>query len=62
MYPLDLVNVLGVTILKYDPVNTILSGTFSCSMQEKTNPDHIIEITEGRFDLNLYTVNFSSHP
>lgn len=51
-----------VTILKYDPVNTILSGTFSCSMQEKTNPDHIIEITEGRFDLNLYTVNFSSHP
>ncbi|MEN8857091.1 MAG: hypothetical protein ABF260_03400 [Flavobacteriaceae bacterium] len=38
-------------ITRYDLVNKIVSGTFSCRAVNKDDPDDIIEITEGRFDI-----------
>ncbi len=37
--------------------NDIISGTFSCKLKYKENPNDIIEIKEGRFDFNKNTIN-----
>ena len=33
----------------------IFSGTFTCTLYNKDNPSEIIQITEGRFDINALT-------
>ena len=40
-----------INITRYD--NGIISGTFSCRAAAFEDPTDIIEITEGRFDINL---------
>lgn len=40
-----------LSITRYDFQNKIVSGTFSCTLQNRDNPDEIIEITDGRFDI-----------
>ena len=37
--------------------NDIISGTFSCKLKYKENPNDVIEIKEGRFDFNKNTIN-----
>ena len=37
--------------------NDIISGTFSCKLKYKKNPNDVIEIKEGRFDFNKNTIN-----
>jgi hypothetical protein len=37
--------------------NVIISGTFSCKLRFKDNPNDIIEIKDGRFDFNKNTIN-----
>ncbi len=39
-------------ITRYDFDNGIVSGTFSCTAVNKDDPNDVIEITEGRFDIN----------
>ena len=36
---------------------SIYSGTFSCTLYNKDNPAEIIQITDGRFDINTFTLN-----
>ncbi len=36
---------------------SIYSGTFNCTMYSKDNPSEIIQITDGRFDINSLTLN-----
>lgn len=36
---------------------SIYSGTFSCTLYNKDNPSEIIQITDGRFDINSLTLN-----
>jgi hypothetical protein len=38
-------------ITRYDFANRIVSGTFSCTVQNRDDASDIIEITEGRFDM-----------
>ena len=38
-------------ISRYDFENRIVSGTFSCTMENRDSPGEFIEITEGRFDI-----------
>ena len=45
-----------LTISKYDIQNKIFSGTFHCRAFNSDNPDEVIEITEGRFDINWGTL------
>lgn len=35
----------------------IFSGTFNCTLYNKDNPNEIIQITDGRFDINALTLN-----
>ncbi|WP_435415741.1 hypothetical protein [Polaribacter aestuariivivens] len=42
---------------KIDFNNNIYSGTFSVKLKNKDDENDIIEITNGRFDINLNTVN-----
>lgn len=42
---------------KIDIVNGLYSGTFSAKLKSKDNENDVIEIKEGRFDINLNTVN-----
>lgn len=37
--------------------DSIVSGTFSCKLRNKDNPNDIIEIKDGRFDFNKSTIN-----
>ncbi|WGH74388.1 DUF6252 family protein [Tenacibaculum tangerinum] len=46
-----------VTITKFDSVNNIISGTFQLTAFDENNPRETIEVTNGRFDFNLNTVN-----
>ena len=46
-----------ITITRFDYPNKIISGIFSCSLYNKDNPTETIQITEGRFDVNLITLN-----
>ncbi len=45
----------SIIVTRYD--SGILSGTFSFKAVNKDNPEDVIEVTEGRFDINLDTVN-----
>lgn len=45
-----------IEITRFDWSNGIVSGLFSCRVINSTNSDDIIEITEGRFDINGYTL------
>ena len=51
-----------LTISRYDYDNGIISGTFSCTMQNKDNSNEQIEITQGRFDINGYTLRDTDFP
>jgi hypothetical protein len=51
-----------LTISRYDYDNGILSGTFSCTMQNRDNPNEQIEISQGRFDINGYTLRDTEFP
>ena len=42
---------------KLDTVNNIISGTFRLTAFDKNNHQETVEITDGRFDINLNTVN-----
>lgn len=42
---------------RIDNVNKIYSGAFDLKLKSKTDENDIIEITNGRFDINLNTVN-----
>ncbi len=49
-------------ITKYDFENGIISGTFSCQAVNKDDPNEVVEISEGRFDLNLFTIFDTEFP
>jgi len=51
-----------LTITRYDLANRIVSGTFSCSMQNKDDSSEIIEITQGRFDMKWDTLDETEFP
>ncbi len=36
---------------------SIYSGTFHCTLYNKDNPSEIIQVIDGRFDINGYTLN-----
>ena len=48
-----------IKITKADLFNgtSVYSGTFHCNLYNKDNPSETIEITEGRFDINGFTLN-----
>nr|WP_315201185.1 hypothetical protein [uncultured Flavobacterium sp.] len=48
-------NTGNVQITKY--TKEIISGTFSCTLKNKNNPNDVIEITDGRFDFSKPTIN-----
>lgn len=41
----------NIIINRYDFITKIVSGTFSCIIQNRDNPEDRIMITEGRFDI-----------
>lgn len=51
---LSIANTGTINITRSD--NNIISGTFSCKLRFKDNPNDIIEIKEGRFDFNKNTI------
>lgn len=50
-YYCSILNGGTLLISRYDFDNKIVSGTFNCTLQNRNNENEIIEITEGRFDL-----------
>ena len=42
----------NLVITRYDFSKRIVSGTFSCTAQNRDDPSDTIEITDGRFDIN----------
>ena len=51
-----------LTISRYDYENKIVSGIFSFSAVNKDDPNDIIEITDGRFDINWGTLSDTEFP
>ncbi len=51
-----------IIITKYDLENRIVSGTFSCTVQNQDNSDDQIEITDGRFDIRWDTLDQTIFP
>ncbi len=51
-----------IVISRLDLVNRIVSGTFSCTMQNRDDSNDIIEITQGRFDINRSTLEYTNFP
>ena len=47
----------SIVITRFDWANNIISGTFSFSLYNVNNPSDLIQVTEGRFDINLVTLN-----
>ena len=47
----------SIVIARFDWINKIISGTFSFSLYKANNPSDILQVTEGRFDINLVTLN-----
>ena len=45
-----------INITRFDPINFIVSGTFSLTVFNKNDPNDVIEITDGRFDVNWSTL------
>ena len=46
-----------IKITRFDYINGIYSGIFSCTLYNKDNPTEIIQVTDGRFDINVATLN-----
>lgn len=46
-----------ITITRFDYLNGIRSGIFNCTLYNKDNPTEIIQVTDGRFDINIATLN-----
>ena len=46
-----------VTITRFDYYNGIYSGIFSATLYNEDNPSEKIQITEGRFDIKIATLN-----
>jgi hypothetical protein len=46
-----------ITITRFDYPNGIYSGTFSLTVYNKDNPSETIQITDGRFDIKVATLN-----
>ena len=46
-----------INITRFDYVNKIISGTFNCNLTSNQNENEIIKVTDGRFDINLVTLN-----
>ncbi len=52
-----------IEILNYqNSVDRIISATFNCLVQNRNNSDDIIEITDGRFDINTTTLRYEVFP
>ena len=49
-----------LTITRYDFDSRIISGIFSCTMQNKDNPNEQIEITDARFDMKWDTLDLTN--
>ena len=49
-----------LTIDRYDLNNRIISGTFSCTIQNKDNPNEQIEITDARFYMKWDTLDLTN--
>jgi hypothetical protein len=46
-----------ITITRFDYLNGIRSGFFNVTLYNKDNPTEIIQVTDGRFDINVATLN-----
>jgi len=46
-----------ITITRFDYPNGIYSGTFSATLYNKDNPSEKIQVTDGRFDISISTLN-----
>lgn len=46
-----------IKITRFDYSNGIYSGIFNCTLYNKDDPSEIIQITDGRFDINIATLN-----
>ena len=46
-----------ITITRFDYFNGIYSGIFSFTLYNNDNPTETINITDGRFDINVATLN-----
>jgi hypothetical protein len=51
-----------INITRYDLPNRIVSGNFKGKFVRYDNPNDFITITDGRFDLNWYTVQSTPFP
>ncbi|TXE18089.1 hypothetical protein ES692_07535 [Psychroserpens burtonensis] len=55
-YYLSIANTGNVNVSKYDFDAGIVSGTFSCEARNFQTPYDTIQITQGRFDINGFTL------
>jgi hypothetical protein len=46
-----------IEITRFDYDNGIYSGIFGCTLYNIDNPEEIIEVTDGRFDIKIATLN-----
>jgi large conductance mechanosensitive channel len=46
-----------ITITRFDYFNGVYSGIFNVTLYNKDNPTEIIQVTDGRFDINVATLN-----
>ena len=47
----------SINVTRFDYNNGIYSGTFNCTLYNKDNPLDIIHLSDGRFDINVATLN-----
>ncbi len=52
----------SITITKYDFDNKIFASIFECSLQNENDSSDIKVLTEGRLDINWFTLSGSSFP
>jgi hypothetical protein len=46
-----------INITRFDYPNKVVSGNFNCTLYNKDLPTEIVQVTDGRFDVNLITLN-----
>lgn len=46
-----------ITVTRFDYFQGIYSGVFSCTLYNINNPSDTLQITDGRFDINVATLN-----
>ena len=46
-----------ITVTRFDYPNGFYSGTFNCTLYNKDNPTEILQVTDGRFDIRIATLN-----